>query len=188
MKTIAFINQKGGVGKTTLADELAFEFERNNIKFNLYDIDGQGGLLHEESNNEDADYNIVDTPGALTDDIGNLIKESDVIIVPTRASIRDMEPLETTLKLIKKLKKKNTAVIIVLNGWDRYTSNNEFEAWLKNEFHSDFNKIITIPESEPLKQAGSKYKSIIKYSPRSNISEQLKKLWAIVEYELGMKL
>lgn len=187
IKTISFINQKGGVGKSLLADELAFEFERNDIPYSFYDLDGQGGLIHEEVENKKAQYNIVDTPGQLTEDIGNCIKESDIIIVPTRASIKEMAPLERTLDLIKSSKKKKAAVIMVLNGWNRYTTYSQFESWLHDEY-PEFNKIITLPQSEPLSQAGSYGKSVIDYKPRSKASEQLKKLWAVIGYELGMKL
>lgn len=186
-KTISFINQKGGVGKSLLADELAFEFERLNLEFSFYDLDGQGGLIHKQVENEKAKYTIVDTPGQLTEDIKTVIKNSDVIIVPTRASIKEMEPLERTLELVKANKKKNAVVIMVLNGWTRYTTYSNFEEWLKTSF-PEFDKIITMPQSEPLAQAGAYGESVITYKPRNVASDQLRKLWAIVEYELGMKL
>ena len=187
MKTISFINQKGGVGKSLLADELAFEFERKGLLFNFYDLDGQGGLIHEERELENAQYNIVDTPGQLTKDILNAIKETDIIIVPTRASIKEMEPLQRTLQVIENCKKDNAVVILVLNGWNRFTAYSQFEEWLAEEYPK-FNKIVAIPQSEDLTKAGVVGKSVIEFNPRSKASEQLSKLWAIVEYELGMKL
>ena len=39
MKTVLVCNQKGGVGKTLIADELAFALERDKIRFNFYDLD-----------------------------------------------------------------------------------------------------------------------------------------------------
>ena len=186
-KTIAMINQKGGVGKSLIADELLFEFERLNIDYNFYDLDGQSGLIHEPVKNEKAKYTVVDTPGQLTEDIKTVIMESDVIIVPTRASIKEMEPLERTLQLIKASKKKNAAVIMVLNGWTRYTVYTQFEEWLRKSY-PEFEKIVTLPQSEPLAQAGANGESVITYKPRCIASDQLKKLWAIVEYELGMKI
>lgn len=186
-KVISFVNQKGGVGKSILCDELAFEFDRLGVSYNLYDLDGQGGLLHEESDNSKANYWLVDTPGQLVDEVLDAIKQSDVIIVPTRASMKEMEPFERTLNIIKSSKKKKAAVIIVLNGWNKYTTYTQFEEWLKSEY-PEFDKIVTLPHSEILAQAQSYNKSIIDYKSSNPVSNQLKKLWAIVEYELGFKL
>lgn len=187
MKTISFINQKGGVGKSLLADELAFEFERKGILFNFYDLDGQGGLFHQERKIEDAQYNIVDTPGGLTKDILNTIKETDIIIVPTKASIKEMEPLQRILQIIKNCKKDNAIVILVLNEWNRFTAYSQYAEWLAEEY-PEFNKIVTIPQSEDLTKAGVYGKSVIEFNPRCKASEQLLKLWLIIECELGMRL
>ena len=46
MKTILVCNQKGGVGKSLVADEIAFSFERSGIPVSFYDLDAQGGPLH----------------------------------------------------------------------------------------------------------------------------------------------
>ena len=46
MKTILVCNQKGGVGKSLVADEIAFSFERSGIPVSFYDLDAQGGTLH----------------------------------------------------------------------------------------------------------------------------------------------
>ena len=44
MKTILVCNQKGGVGKSLCADEIAFSFERSGIPVSFYDLDTQGDL------------------------------------------------------------------------------------------------------------------------------------------------
>lgn len=187
-KTISFVNQKGGVGKSLLCDELCFEFDRLQLAYNLYDLDGQGGLIHSQDNNsEDANYLLVDTPGQLTEQVIETVELSDIIIVPTRASIKEIEPLQRTLDIIKHKKKKKAVVIIVLNGWNNYTTYSQFEEWLAVEY-PQFDKMVTLPQSEPLAQAESNCISVIDYKPRNKASEQLKKLWAIVKYELGMKL
>ena len=39
MKTVLVCNQKGGVGKTLIADELAFALERDGIPYNFIDLE-----------------------------------------------------------------------------------------------------------------------------------------------------
>lgn len=82
MKTILIANQKGGCGKTLVVDELAFSFDRTDVKYSLYDLDGQGGIIHEPKVIDDADYAIVDTPGYISDNLGELIQGADLIIIP----------------------------------------------------------------------------------------------------------
>lgn len=47
-KTILLVNQKGGVGKTTLADEIAWGLERRGREVGFGNLDPQGGACHEE--------------------------------------------------------------------------------------------------------------------------------------------
>ena len=54
-KKILFINEKGGVGKTTLVDEMCFEAEAKGIPYSLHNLDPQGTLLHEPHNFSDVD-------------------------------------------------------------------------------------------------------------------------------------
>ena len=65
MKTILVCNQKSGVGKSLVADEIAFSFERSGIPVSFYDLDAQGGTLHQTNEVKDAEVAVVDTPGAL---------------------------------------------------------------------------------------------------------------------------
>lgn len=187
MKTVVFANQKGGVGKSVLADELAFEMERSGIEYALYDLDGQGGLLHSPSENPKAKVSIIDTPGQLTGGVLDAIKIADVIVVPTRAAQKEMEPLQRTFEVVKKTKKKGATVIIVLNGWNRHTTYSLFEEWLKNEY-PEFDRIVTVPQAEAFAQAEMLSMSVIDQSPRSAVSEQLKKLWTVIKYELKFNL
>ena len=93
MKTILVANQKGGVGKSLIADEIAFSFERSGIPISFYDLDKQGGTIHSTSENPDAKVQIVDTPGALDEDLPSWMREADVLVIPTRTTSRDIPTL-----------------------------------------------------------------------------------------------
>ena len=78
MKTILVCNQKGGVGKSLVADEIAFSFERSGIPVSFYDLDAQGGTLHRTREADGAQVAGVDTPGALQEALSEWLKEADV--------------------------------------------------------------------------------------------------------------
>ncbi|MBR1439260.1 MAG: P-loop NTPase [Synergistaceae bacterium] len=69
MKNILICNSKGGVGKSLIADELAFYLEHKNISYNFYDLDSQGGTVHKNSKSDNALVSIIDTPGALQEQL-----------------------------------------------------------------------------------------------------------------------
>ena len=102
MKNILIINRKGGVGKTLVADELAFALDAKNVPYCFYDLDGQGGTLHEPVEMDDADISIIDTPGSLQGEMGEWVKDADVVIIPMRPSVTDMPATETTIDLVKR--------------------------------------------------------------------------------------
>ena len=93
MRKILVCNQKGGVGKSLIADELVFSFERSGIPVAFLDLDGQGGTIHKTDRNEDAEVAVVDTPGALQPQLKAWLFDADLIIIPTRTTSRDIEPL-----------------------------------------------------------------------------------------------
>ena len=72
MKTIFVCNQKGGVGKSLVADEIAFSFERFGIPMSFYDLDAQGGTLHGTHEVDGAEVAVVDTSGGAPGRDGRL--------------------------------------------------------------------------------------------------------------------
>lgn len=184
MKNILVCNQKGGVGKTTIADEIAFAFDRDSIPYNFYDLDNQGGAIHQEIEKDNAQVSIIDTPGSLQKDLVQWMKEADIIIIPTRMTSKDIPPLETMINLVKS-KGINTPVIYVLNGWNRYKATAEFEEWFFDTYPNE--KTISIPQSESFTQAGLNNQSVCDYMPHGLPAERIKLLIGLIKYELGFR-
>lgn len=167
MKNILIVNQKGGVGKSTLADLLCWEFEKAEIPYSFYDLDGQGGVVHETFENPKAKVAVIDTPGALQKDMHVWIKEASLIIVPTKATMMDVKPLQRMMELVVDAK---CPVLFVEMMWNRFTTAASFEAWLKSETNGKY-QILRIPQSEQFAQAAAIGCSVIEYAPRSSAAE-----------------
>ena len=184
MKSVLICNQKGGVGKTVIADEIAFALDRANVSYSFYDLDGQGGCIHEQHESDEAKFCVVDTAGALQPDMLNWMKSADVIIIPTRMTSRDIPPLQTMLELVQN-KEVKAKTIVVLNGWNRFTATHDFEEWFKEEYPQL--NTVTVPQSEIFTQSALAGKSVVEFKPHSMAAEQIKLLTGLVKYELGIK-
>lgn len=124
MKTVVLANQKGGVGKTTLAAHLAVAAERaGDGPCVLIDTDPQASLaawwngraletpafastaLKELSEKRDAlgqagyAYAFIDTPPAITESIRAVIAQADFVLIPTRPSPHDLRAAGSTVEL-----------------------------------------------------------------------------------------
>ena len=174
MKTILVCNQKGGVGKSFLADELAFSFERSQVPVSFFDLDAQGGTIHHTHESEGAEVSIVDTPGALQEKLADWIEAADVIVIPTRASSRDIPPLRTMRDAVIRHSRKDAKIIYIFNGYNgRYRASQDFDEF----FHilaGDDATVCRIPQSEQVVQAGALSKSVVEYAPRANIAIAVK--------------
>ncbi len=138
MKVVAITSQKGGTGKTTLSGHLAVQAERTGMgPVVLIDCDPQGSLtnwwnyrqvdtpiLVQTSLEKLADdlvalrqsgvkLVIIDTPPAITWTIINVIKLSDLVVIPVRPSPHDLAATGSTVDLIGGLGKP---MVFVVNG------------------------------------------------------------------------
>ena len=122
MKTIALIAQKGGVGKTTMAVNLAVA---SGVRTALFDLDHQESavvwadrrkdyLPHVEflterrlvdalkaAQEEDFDLAIIDTPPAAGPQAYAAAQVADLILIPCRPSLIDLDAIRRTAQLVK---------------------------------------------------------------------------------------
>jgi chromosome partitioning protein len=134
MKTIVFAASKGGVGKTTLAFNIAVEAAKKGSVF-VADMDPQksletfmeirGGenpllLRNVQSiprviedirrNRIERDFLIVDTPGSFMNIIKDAVTAADCIVVPMQPSPIDILAQEDVLLLVDQLSKKKATL------------------------------------------------------------------------------
>ncbi|GAB3225765.1 AAA family ATPase [Spirosoma arcticum] len=142
MKVITVAHQKGGVGKTTLAVNLAYCFAEDS-KVAIVDADLQGSisdlkaflsgvdimdldsLLSGKLNGYD--LIVIDTPPYLSSRLAELFSLSDYVLVPTKAGILDAMAIRATIALLRQSMELKPALRagIVLNMVMPRTSLNE---------------------------------------------------------------
>ncbi len=136
MKTIAFVTQKGGTGKSSLSVSLAVAAQERGLKPYLIDLDPQGttGNWYERRESEagpevaaiDAmrlapvlgylrqrgtDLVILDTPGIDTPATTAAMQAADLCLIPARPSVADIEAARPTIQALNKLGKPFAFVI-----------------------------------------------------------------------------
>lgn len=126
MHVIVLASQKGGAGKTTLAAHIAIAIEAaGDGPAVLIDADPQGSLsawwnVREAQTPALAPTTIaalpakltalaeggyavavVDTPPAITDAIGAVVRSADFVVIPTRPSPHDLRAVGSTVELVQ---------------------------------------------------------------------------------------
>jgi chromosome partitioning protein len=127
---IGIVNQKGGVGKTTIAVNLASVMVWNNHSTLLWDADPQGSVVQWQSIKEDplfpvihepvpltrtmvrkqtkkTDWLIIDSPPATGNISASVLSVSDLVLVPIGPSALDLWSSVETLDMINAARKRN---------------------------------------------------------------------------------
>jgi chromosome partitioning protein len=138
MKTIALVTEKGGTGKSTLAVHLAVCAARQGKIVAVIDLDPQGSASHwaerRAANAENvpvvaakvqelpsllasaraqgADVVILDTAGRQDVTTAHVVEAADLVLVPCRASIYDLEASRHTAELIRDAGGKRAAFVL----------------------------------------------------------------------------
>ncbi len=157
MKTISFISQKGGTGKTTLALNIAAEGIRQGYKVVVLDLDPQPSAVAwselrqegtelpvldtkasrlsaaaEVARAQGIDILILDTGGRTDEGAFAAAKVSDLVVVPLQPSAIDLKSMNATRELIERA--GNPPALVVLTRVKPFgTRHDETRAWLETE-------------------------------------------------------
>lgn len=182
MKTIAVVCEKGGVGKTMVARELAASFERMGVPCSFYSLDGQ--YKDATKKVEGAEVAIVDTPGfVMSDDVKQVVKHADAVVVPVRPTPSDIEPFMRTRALIAGMTSKDP--LIVVNGTNRWKMCREFMQWLYGKDWAVH--VVEIPQSESIVQALGLHKSAVSVD-KGNVRLSVMRMVREAQRLAGMKM
>jgi chromosome partitioning protein len=125
---VAFLSQKGGVGKSALARSLAVAAERMELRTLLADLDPQQRTLMRwlktrtdlrlkpalriqafESAQQALDAGqgfdlvILDMPGQVNDEVGLVVRNADLVVQPTSPSVDDLHPAVLVFQALEKV-------------------------------------------------------------------------------------
>jgi chromosome partitioning protein len=138
---IGVLNQKGGVGKTTLSVNIAAALAHSGARVLLIDADPQGSALDWSAAREGAplfsvvglprasihkeigeigkgyDHIVIDGPPRVTDLARSAIMASDVVLIPVQPSPYDIWAADEVVKLIQEasIYKENLKSVFVVN-------------------------------------------------------------------------
>ena len=125
MKKLALIAQKGGVGKTTVAVNLAVGFDLAGIRTALFDLDPQESAVvwadrrkaetpHVEflterrlpealiaAEGQGFELAIIDTPPSAGTQAYTAAQAADLVLIPCRPSLIDLDAIRRTAQLVK---------------------------------------------------------------------------------------
>lgn len=180
--TIAVVNQKGGVGKSFLADELAFWCDRNDVPCELVELDPQGGMSHAPDDVEGARVRIIDTPGALRAELRDVLTEADAVVVPVRPSERGVTATERMLGLVEDVC-EGAAGFLVVNCWNRFRTARSFRRH-EDEWDARGWNVFHVPQAELVVQAEETRKSVVELNRRARVSVAVDELCGVVVGEV----
>ena len=130
---ISCYNHKGGVGKTTAAINIAYFLQKSGKKVLTVDCDSQRNSLNFWSNKESgiridvtdwngyksadsADYDCIvyDLPPALTDEVKEILRQSDMVFIPTRLGEFEISGLADVTSLIGQIDTKLGGIFVTM--------------------------------------------------------------------------
>jgi len=203
MKSIAFLSQKGGSGKTTLAVHIAVAASKSEQVI-LIDTDPQGSAtawgqarknkpptvhktspsaLAEVLRKTDGTLAIIDTPPHATPGVDIVAAAVDLLLIPCRPSAFDLVAITSSVQVAKAA---GTRTAFVLNGCN-HRSPEYNEAIHVLERHGFPVCPIAPGQRTPFVRAISTGRAVTEFEPSGKAAEEILALWKWIKKTLEKK-
>jgi len=202
MKILAIANQKGGVGKTTTAINLASALSSRDLKVLMVDADPQGSVLQWQSTGANREFDVVqmpmpdlnaqiknhrqgfdhvviDSPPALSHISREIAAASDLVIIPIAPSSLDIWSSRETIQLVTdggRSRQRPTAKLLVY----RKIPGTRLAAEARDALSSYGLEIFKTEISQRIAyvEAIVSGVSVLKYAPKSMAAAEIRNLCA----------
>jgi chromosome partitioning protein len=207
MRSIAFLSQKGGSGKTTLAVHIAVAAQAAGEHVVLIDTDPQGsgiawgqarkskppivhraipsllGEVMQKAKQDEATLAIVDTPPHATPGMDVVAGAVDLLLIPCRPSAFDLAAITSSVQVAKAA---GTRTAFVLNGCNHRSP--EYNEARKVLTRHGFPVCPIAPGYRtPFVRAISTGRAVSEFEPKGKATEEIHELWEWVNKALKEK-
>jgi chromosome partitioning protein len=208
MKTIAFIAQKGGTGKTTLALALAVAAEQAGLDTLIIDLDPQATACNwsdrraadsplvidaqparmaqalEKARSSGIGLAVIDTPARSEQSALAAAKIADLIIIPCRPQIYDLETITNTRELIALA--GNKPALVVLNAIPARGDRQDQARQAVENMQLPVCP-ISLGQRAAFGDAGTLGQTALEYDPRGKAAEEIRQLYKYISRLLDKK-
>jgi chromosome partitioning protein len=207
---ISLVNQKGGVGKTTLALNIGAGLARRNLRVGFIDTDPQGNAFQWQAIEANLAFEVkhspqpishediaslhsrdtillIDTPPAIGEITFSVLAVSDLAVIPVAPSILDIWSTRSTISLVEEIKKINPRLrekLLVSRKIPRTrlgrNGREAIEALEAEVFETEISQRIAYVESMI---AGV---SVFQYAPNSDAAMEMDRLCEEIAGQVGL--
>ena len=207
MRTIAFLSQKGGSGKTTLAVHTAVAAEQSGEKVFLIDTDPQGSAqawsqartqesppvhkaiastvkrLLEQAAQQQATLVVIDTAPHATPGVDVIVAAADFLMIPCRPSAFDLAAIAASVQVAKAAGKP--AAFIMNACPARAPEVGETREVLKS-YHLPLAP-VAIGDRRAFARAVATGLAVTEFDPEGKAAEEITQLWKWIYQHIGGK-
>ena len=207
MKTIAFVTQKGGSGKSTLCIGLAVAARQTGASVCILELDRQATIsdwaeLRDSDTPEvalidateiaavltrladcDYDYVFVDTPGAIGPETLAAIRVADLCIVPSRPTPADLRAIRPTLAAIYRLEKR-FAFVLNQTPTRSYRVRDAADGLIALGVLPDVNMVLRNDHQDAIGTG----QGVTEFNPEGKAADEIRRLWSWIAPRIDAKV